>query len=191
MLSSDQANPVAMQRRAFLALPFALPLLPGLGSLALVPPGPGVKVDAGQDRFGQPFTYLGARFDLKVSGQDTNGGFSLYDTTRFEKLGPLLHTHTNLNEWFFVTSGTFKFQVGTELFHLQAGDSLLGPVGVPHTFVKTSEEPGRLLIMHQPAGTMEAYFQEARQLKNPTLAEREALLRKHSMIPMGPRLSPD
>jgi len=182
-----------MQRRTFLALPLALPLLPGLDLPALAAAGPtgGVKVDAGQDRFGHSFTYLGARFDLKVSGQDTNGGMSLYDTTRFEKIGPLLHTHTDLNEWFFVTGGEFKFQVGDDVFHLKAGDSLLGPMGVPHAFVKTSEEPGRLLIMHQPAGTMEAYFREALQLKNPTQAEREALLRQHHMIPMGPRLSPD
>ena len=91
-----------MKRRAFLALPLALPLLPGPDRRALAGPGPtaGVKVDAGQDRFGRSFTYLGARFDLKVSGRDTDGGMSLYDTTRFEKLGPVLHTHTNLNEWF-------------------------------------------------------------------------------------------
>ncbi|WP_210518567.1 cupin domain-containing protein [Hymenobacter terricola] len=182
-----------MKRRAFLALPLLLPAVPGLENLLLAAPGPtkGVKVDAGQDRFGQSFTYLGARFELKVSGQDTNGGMSIYDTTRFEKIGPLLHTHTNLNEWFFVTGGEFKFQVGTELFRLKAGDSLFGPLGVPHAFVKTSEEPGRLIILHQPAGTMEAYFLEARQLKDPTPAEREALLRKHSMIPAGPRLTPD
>ena len=182
-----------MERRAFLALPLALPILPGLDMLltAATDPPTGIKVAAGEDRFGHSFTYLGARFDLKVSGQDTNGGMSIYDTTRFEKIGPILHTHTNLNEWFLVTAGEFKFQVGTELFRLKAGDSLFGPLGVPHAFVKTSEEPGRLLILHQPAGTMEAYFQEARQLQNPTQAEREALLRKHSMIPVGPRLSPD
>lgn len=182
-----------MKRRAFLVLPLALPVLPGLDQLLMAAPGPtaGVKVEAGRDRFGQSFTYLGARFDLKVSGQDTNGGMSLYDTTRFEKIGPSLHTHTDLNEWFFVTGGEFKFQVGTDIFRLKAGDSLLGPLGVPHAFVKTSEEPGRLLIMHQPAGTMEAFFQEIRQLKNPTPAERDALMRKHGMIPMGPRLSPD
>jgi uncharacterized RmlC-like cupin family protein len=81
--------------------------------------------------------------------------------------------------------------VGKELLHLKAGDSLFGPRNVPHAFVKTCEEPGRLVIMHAPAGTMEAYFQEARQLQNPTPAERDALLRKHSMVPMGPRLSPD
>ncbi len=90
-----------------------------------------------------------------------------------------------------MTAGTFKFQVGTETFHLKAGDSMFGPRNVPHAFVKTSEEPGRLVIMHAPAGTMEAYFAEARQLQNPTQAEREALLRKHSMIPAGPRLTPD
>ena len=55
-----------MQRRAFFALPVALPLLPGLDLLALAGSGPGptagVKVAAGQDRFGQSFTYPLARF---------------------------------------------------------------------------------------------------------------------------------
>ncbi len=181
-----------MKRRAFFALPLALPALPALAlRWPADDPTTGIKVAAGEDRFGQSFTYLGARFDLKVSGKDNGGAMSIYDTTRFEKIGPILHTHTNLDEWFFVTGGAFKFQVGTELFHLQAGDSMFGPRNVPHAFVKTSEEPGRLVILHQPAGTMEAFFLEARQLKNPTQAEREALLRKHSMIPAGPRLSPD
>jgi mannose-6-phosphate isomerase-like protein (cupin superfamily) len=183
-----------MKRRRFLALPLVLPALPSVAALlthAADGPAPGRLVAAGEDRFGKSFLFLGARFDLKVSGQDCQGALSIYDTTRFEKTGPMLHSHTNLDEWFFVTAGTFKFQVGTELFHLKAGDSLFGPRNVPHAFVKTSEEPGRLVIMHAPAGTMEEYFAAARQLKNPTQAEREALLRKHSMIPTGPRLSPD
>lgn len=183
-----------MKRRTFFALPLALPAIPSLASVLSGPdegPATGILVPAGEDRFGKSFTYLGARFDLKVSGQDSNGALSIYDTTRFEKVGPSLHTHTNLDEWFFVTAGEFKFQVGTELYHLKAGDSLFGPRNVPHAFVKTSEGPARLVIMHAPAGTMEAYFAEARQLQNPTQAEREALLRKHHMIPAGPRLSPD
>lgn len=181
-----------MRRRAFLALPLALPVLPALAiSEPTDGPATGIKVAADQDRFGQGFTYLVAHFDLKVSEQDNGGAMSIYNTTRFEKVGPILHTHTNLDEWFFVTAGEFKFQVGTELLRLKAGDSLFGPRNVPHAFVKTSEEPGRLVILHQPAGTMEAFFLEARQLKNPTQAEQEALLRKHSIIPAGPRLSPD
>ncbi|WP_133271520.1 cupin domain-containing protein [Hymenobacter radiodurans] len=181
-----------MKRRTFLSLPLVLPAVPMLAVLppANLPPK-GIKVDANQDRFGQSFTFLGARFDLKVSGQDTAGAMSVYDTIRFEKTGPMLHSHTDLDEWFFVTEGEFKFQVGTEQFRLKAGDSMFGPRNVPHAFVKTSEEPGRILIMHLPAGSMEEYFLQARQLKNPTQAEREALLRKHNMIPTGPRLSPD
>ena len=185
-----------MKRRALFALPLVLPTVPSLAALLsggelAAGPATGILVAAGQDRFGKSFEYLGARFDLKVSGQDSNGALSIYDTTRFEKTGPSLHSHTNLDEWFFVTAGTFKFQVGTELFHLKAGDSLFGPRNVPHAFVKTSEEPGRLVIMHAPAGTMEAYFFEARQQQNPTPADRDALMRKHRMIPIGPRLSPD
>ncbi len=183
-----------MQRRSFLAFPLLAPFalqVPGSENFSEERPPKGFKVDAGQDRSGKSFTYLGARFDLKVSGKDTEGAMSIYDTTRYEKKGPPLHKHSELDEWFFVLEGEFKFQVGEEIFRLKKGDSLFGPRGVPHTFVKTSEAPARLLLMHQPAGTMEEYFHAVIQLKNPTMEVRQALLRKHGMEPVGPPLTPD
>jgi mannose-6-phosphate isomerase-like protein (cupin superfamily) len=183
-----------MQRRSFLSFPLLAPLafqMPSLDGASADRPTKGLKVDAGQDRSGKSFTYLGARFDLKVSGKDTDGAMSIYDTTRFEKKGPPLHRHHDVDEWFFVLEGEFKFRVGEEIFRLKAGDSLFGPRGVPHAFVKTSEAPARLLLMHQPAGTMEEYFHTVIGLENPTLVQRQALLRKHGMEPVGPPLTPD
>ena len=75
-----------MQRRRFLQLPLGVPVLSLYGFPPLVPEK-GFKVEAGKDRFGRSLNYIGARFDLKVSGKDTNGAISVFETTRFEKKG--------------------------------------------------------------------------------------------------------
>ena len=179
-----------MQRRRFLQVPLGISVLSLYGFSPLAPKK-GFKINSGKDRFDKSLNYLGARFDLKVSGKDTNGAICVYETTRFEKRGPMLHIHPDLDEWFYVLDGEFKFQVGEEIFRLKAGDSLFGPRGIPHAFVKISEGPARLLLHHQPAGQMEEQFLEGSQMKNPTIEERQASMIKHGMIPAGPPLSPD
>ena len=93
--------------------------------------------------------------------------------------------------WFFVMDGEFKFQVGDETFRLKAGDSLFRPMGVPHAFVKTSEGVARLIVMHQPAGTMETYFRMVSKLPNLSPDERRALADKYGTRYVGPLLKPD
>lgn len=187
-----------MQRRLFLQLPLIAPTL----AFALPPladqrasnprlPQKGILVRAGQDRFGKSLTYLDARFDIKVSGKDNEGRFVIFDTIRNEKVGPSLHIHDDCDEWFFVMDGEFKMQVGEETFRLKAGDSLFGPMGVPHAFVKTSEGPARLMLMHQPAAQMEEFFYKASQLIKPTLEDRQALIVQYGMRAVGPPLKPD
>ena len=183
-----------MKRRTFLAAPLAVSSLAafaGTNEIQNDPLKKAVKVDAGKDRNDKSFIFLGARFDLKVSGKDCSGSMSVYDTFRNEKVGPPLHSHNDLDEWFYVMEGEFKFKVGDELMKLKQGDSLLGPRGVPHTFIKTNDGPARLMVLHTPAGTMEEYFEEVRALKNPTPADRKALMKKHNMELVGPPLTLD
>lgn len=181
-----------MKRRLFLQLPFGAPAMAFYGWPPLAPTlDKGFKVEAGKDRFNKSLHYIGARFDLKVSGKDTNGAICVYETTRFEKKGPILHVHPNLDEWFYVIDGEFKFQLGQEILYLKAGDSLFGPRGIPHAFVKISEGPARLLLHHQPAGQMEEQFYEGSQMTNPTIEQREASMRKYNIVPVGPPLKPD
>jgi mannose-6-phosphate isomerase-like protein (cupin superfamily) len=148
-------------------------------------------VKAGLDRDEAPIKAVEAIFQVKVSGKDTEGRCVVFDTLRPEKVGPRLHLHIDCDEWFFVRDGDFKFQVGTDIMRLKSGDSLLVPRNMPHAFVKTSEGVARLIVMHQPAGTMEEFFRSAPGRADLTPEARTAVAEKHGMRFVGPALTPD
>ena len=150
----------------------------------------GVSVPVGNDRFGKPLLFVGGHFHCKVSAQDTSGDLCVYDTIRTKKGGPPLHYHHHQDEWFFVRDGEFLFHVGEDRFRLTTGDSLLAPRKVPHTFANISE-PGTLMIVYQPAGTIEQFFLDGGKLLHPTSDDWQALHRAHGMEIVGPPLTLD
>jgi mannose-6-phosphate isomerase-like protein (cupin superfamily) len=151
-----------------------------------------IQLTAGDDRYGKPFFFDDAYFQCKVSAEDTGGGFCIYETVRKKKGGPPLHYHHSQDEWFFVRQGEFLFQVGDEMFKLKAGDSILAPRKVSHAFANITDE-AILMIIYQPAGTMERFFSDGSrlQLTNPSAGEWQALCRLHGVETVGPRLKVD
>jgi mannose-6-phosphate isomerase-like protein (cupin superfamily) len=147
-----------------------------------------VQVAADSDRFGKELLFLNGRFDCKLSATDTSGALCIYDTIRTKKGGPPLHYHESQDEWFFVREGEFLFQIGEAAFRLTAGDCIFGPRKVPHAFANISET-GKLMIVYQPAGTIEQFFLDGSQLTNPTPADWQALYRKHGLEIVGPPLT--
>lgn len=142
------------------------------------------------DRCSNSLDYLNARLDCKISAKDVGGDYCIYDTVRTAPGGPPLHIHYDQDEWFFVCEGEFIFQVGDEKFRLTAGDSVLGPRKTPHAFANVSET-GRLLILYQPAGTIEQFFRDSQNLSkasSPTLDAWQAIARRHRMEIVGPPL---
>jgi mannose-6-phosphate isomerase-like protein (cupin superfamily) len=182
-----------MRRRKFLqlAIPAAAIALEAK-SAGMPPTQAGFKVDSDKDRFSAGLPVMGGRFDLKVSGRDTGGALCIYHTVREEKGGPALHLHHEQDEWFYVISGEFIVKVGDDTFHLGPGDSALAPRKIPHTFAKISEGGARMLILFQPAGTMEDFFKEMSKLGNAIPANQERNLKdlwaRHSMELLGPPL---
>jgi mannose-6-phosphate isomerase-like protein (cupin superfamily) len=148
----------------------------------------GFKVDAGKDRFNEEISFWGARFECKVSSNDSREGVCVYDTTKIEKGGPPYHFHYTQDEWFYILEGEFVFKIGDDIFIAKAGDSVFAPRQIPHAFSKTSEESARMLVMYQPAGTIEEFFVQASQLQNATLRDFERLYRAHGMEIVGPPL---
>ncbi|RYF77867.1 MAG: cupin domain-containing protein [Cytophagaceae bacterium] len=184
-----------MKRRIFLQLPAVASVAPLFATpLPLGPfeePRKAVMVRAGEDRFAKRFTFLDAQFDIKVSGKDTEGQFVIFDTLRPQKVGPPLHVHEKLDEWFWIVDGEFKFRAGNETLRLKPGDSLMIPKGMAHAFVKTSEGVARLIVMHQPAGKMEEYFLTASKLPDQSPEARRELAAQNDTHFVGPPLTPD
>ncbi|WP_170172743.1 cupin domain-containing protein [Hymenobacter rigui] len=173
-----------------LAAPALAYSLPSIGAGTRLPKK-SVLVRAGQDRTGQPFQFLEATFTVKVSGKDNGGACVIFDTVRPEKVGPPLHVHKQLDEWFYVLEGEFKFQAGEDTMRLRAGDSLFVPREMAHAFVKTSEGVARLIVMHQPAGTMEEYFRAVSKLPDQSPEARKKMAAEHDTLLIGPPLKPD
>jgi len=152
----------------------------------------GFKVSSQKDRFAEELLIMGGRFDCKVSGRDTGGDLCIYDTFREAKGGPALHRHHFQDEWFYVIRGEFIVRVGENTMSLRAGDSAFAPRKIPHAFAKVGEEEGHMLVLFQPAGTMEDFFQQVSQLGKDIPKNQEVVMKRlweqHGMELVGPPL---
>ena len=152
----------------------------------------GARVGAGKDRYGEELMFMGGRFDLKVSSRDTGGDLCIYDTVRESKGGPALHLHHSQDEWFYVVRGRFLVQVGDETFTIGPGDSAFAPRKVPHAFAMTSDGEGQMLVLFQPAGSMEDFFNQMAKFGSDIPKNQETVMKRlwadHGMQVLGPPL---
>jgi mannose-6-phosphate isomerase-like protein (cupin superfamily) len=165
----------------------------GAEALALDPAraNHGFRVGSQQDRHDGALAIMGGRFDLKVSGSDTGGELCLFDTVRSTKGGPPLHRHYSQDEWFYIIRGEFLVQVGEDRLRLGPGDSAFAPRRIPHTFAMTGDGEGQMLVLFQPAGSMEDFFRQMRTLGTGVAAGRQlqkAVWEAHGMELLGPPL---
>ena len=142
-------------------------------------------VGAGKDRFDHPRN-LGFSSGLlfKVSSADTNGALFIIEHTHLIPGGPPLHLHFQQDEWFYVMAGEVAFQVGDQRVKLKAGESVLGPRRIPHTFSSVAPDPARMLIAFSPAGKMEEYFLKVEA--DPKRAADPEFMRTCEMELLGP-----
>lgn len=76
-----------------------------------------------------------------------------------EGSGPPRHVHVDQDELWYVLEGRFTFSLGDREFAVGAGEIVVGPRGVPHTF-RAETERSRLLDVHLPGG-FERFFVRA------------------------------
>ncbi|WP_263351845.1 cupin domain-containing protein [Acidicapsa acidisoli] len=179
-----------MKRRSFLKSAAAFIPTAGLQALALShgsesPSSDQVHVvTAGQDRLWEAHSRGYSSILFKVLPRETNGGMFIIEHVGLVKGGPPLHLHLHQEEWFYVMEGEVLFQIGDGRKQLRAGDSVLGPRGVPHTFSSVGEKPGRMVIAFNPAGKMEDFLR-ATAIPNPPVQD-AAFFRRYEMELVGP-----
>jgi mannose-6-phosphate isomerase-like protein (cupin superfamily) len=152
-----------IERRSFIGTVLAALSVFSLGSRALAESRrAGVKVAADEDRFGNTRSIGFNRTTFKVATGDTQGALFMMEQHSTKSGGPPLHLHHDQDEFWYVMSGEYAFQVGSERYHARAGDCLLGPRDVPHAYAFVGLSPGRLLIGFTPAGKIQEYFERPR-----------------------------
>jgi len=117
---------------------------------------------------------------VKVSGRDNGGAFTILEVATEVDTGSPLHVHHVENEWFYALEGEYDIQVGDQVFHLKPGGSVYAPKLIPHAWHDVGATPGKMLVVAQPAGHLEAFAEDLEKLtadKNPDPAAYKALLR--------------
>jgi len=186
-----------LRRRSFLKSAAALPA--GLQAIALGQattsgrPSAESAVDGihpvgpGQDRLGETHPLGFSTILFKVLTRDAGGGLFVIEHKGLGHGGPPVHIHPHQDEWFYVMEGQVLFQVGSERKRLGAGESLLGPRGIPHGFMGAGEKPAHMIIAFTPAGMMEAFFRETAVPNGPPMDA--AMFAKYDMEYVGPPLA--
>ncbi|MGO9339275.1 MAG: cupin domain-containing protein [Terracidiphilus sp.] len=177
------------QRRSFLRAFASIAPAAAMHNLVAQAPAPRPPAElhplgAGQDRSGHTHSLGFSSLAFKVSTSDTSGNlFIIEHRNLVPDSGPALHMHLSQEEWFYVMEGEVVLQVGDQRLHLRAGESVLAPRRVPHTFSATGS-PAHMLIAFTPACKMEQYFIDA--AATPSLAATAAFMNRYDMEWIGP-----
>jgi mannose-6-phosphate isomerase-like protein (cupin superfamily) len=186
-LSRDIISVMPIPRRNFLKTAVSAVPAAALHNLLAqsAPPAPALHpVAAGLDRFGPPRTLGISSLTFKVATSDTAGNLFVIEHRDLQPgTGPALHLHYSQEEWFYVMEGEVVFVVGDQRLSLRAGESVLAPRRVPHTFSAVGS-PAHMLIAFTPACKMEQYFIDG--AANPSLAPTEDFTNRYDMKWIGP-----
>jgi quercetin dioxygenase-like cupin family protein len=82
----------------------------------------------------QRLWFLDAVVSFPIVHSDGKDGISMFEAAAPHGFAPPPHLHRAEDEAFYVLEGEFRWQVGDAEFRLGAGETVLAPAGVPHSF---------------------------------------------------------
>lgn len=115
---------------------------------------------------GQVYNVIGDQQTFRLTGEQTQGRFTLIEQNNQPGAAIPPHVHTHEDEVFHVVSGEVTFQIGMDTIQAGAGTTVYLPRGVPHSFQVTGEEIAKVLMSVFPAG-LEGMFRDLSTLSFP------------------------
>lgn len=126
--------------------------------------------DAGVTDVWWPYGPVTGRYSIKASGEQTGGRLLQLHAVDHRGAAPPLHIHHDTDETWYVIDGQITVFVGDEQIEAGPGAFVFGPMGVPHTFLVTSER-AEFFVTFSPAGTkgpsgygVDGFFQDVAAL---------------------------
>src|SRR5215208_673484 len=108
---------------------------------------------------------MGMWWEVTRSTEDTSG--ELFEATNWiepHMPGPPVHAHPTAEESYEVIEGTLEVFMSGERRAIHAGDKATVAPGVPHSVRNASDEPARIVNIHQPAQRFESFFRDMHRL---------------------------
>jgi len=89
---------------------------------------------------------LNTHVTIRISSRDGSDGISVLAHRASQGDSPPLHIHHDEDEIFHVLEGEVRYRVGDQERRARAGETLLTPKGIPHTYKVESAEARILTI---------------------------------------------
>jgi quercetin dioxygenase-like cupin family protein len=112
---------------------------------------------------GKLLDILGDTVTIKVTGEDTDGAYTVLQTVSPPQGGPPLHVHHREDEAFYVLEGEFEVQCGENKIRAVPGSFIFAPREIPHTIRNIHSGSSKVLVIVTPAG-IEKFFEELSEL---------------------------
>ncbi|BDC99836.1 cupin domain-containing protein [Persicobacter psychrovividus] len=112
---------------------------------------------------GLSWRVMGDQQVIKLSGDHTNGQFTLIEQTNEPGAGIPPHVHEREDEVFHLLTGQVEMTLGGATQTLKAGDLIFCPRGVPHSWKVTGQGHAKVMMSVFPAG-IELMFEELAKL---------------------------
>ena len=102
---------------------------------------------------------LGGLYDIRVSGEETGGRFTVVEITVPPGLGAPPHVHEDADETVYVLEGHGRYHYEGQTVEAGPGAVLHFPKGTEEWFENSGDTPLKVLITYAPAG-IDRFFQE-------------------------------
>jgi quercetin dioxygenase-like cupin family protein len=113
--------------------------------------------------------FLNTLHTIRVRHDQGEDGISLLEAIAPHGDSPPLHVHRTEDELFHVLDGELRVRAGDAETRIGAGESLLAPKGVPHTYRVESSDGARWLVV-TTGGDFERFVRElSRPVERPGL----------------------
>ncbi len=131
----------------------------------------------------------GGPVQFKAAGKETGGNLVVFENLIQPGDGPPEHIHTNCDEAWLITEGSFRFRLDGTIHQAPAGSFVFVPRGVKHCFQNNGLLPATLFVMFTPAG-METFFEEFATMPRGPLDMKalDTMSRRAGMVITGPPL---
>lgn len=102
---------------------------------------------------------MGDIYTVRISGDETQGRYSIWEIEVAPNNGPPLHKHSMEDEAFYILEGMFSFPYGSKRTDVSKGEFMYVPRGEFHTYKNIGSSFGRLLVVITPP-QFEKFFEE-------------------------------